>query len=64
MPTLSGAYSAVGGKRDCFGMILGYTHVESMPMVDEPAVANQFGQVFGAGFVNASGYFAGAVKKS
>lgn len=64
MPTLSGAYAAVGGKRDCFGLVTGYTHIESGMSETKPASWNQWGQVYGCNVVNAAGLYKGAVKKA
>jgi len=64
LPTTSGVYSVVGGKRDDFALIMGLTSVDSGDSEFRMASYTKMGQVYGAGFVNSAAWYKGAVKKS
>jgi len=60
---VAGEYAVVGGKRSLFMYVEGYTHVAEGVMQNQPASFNQYGQVYGRDFVNASGWYRGVCKK-
>ena len=63
-PLTSGEYTAVGGKADTFHLVTGLTVVKSGDSETKPATWNQFGQVYGRGFSQANGWYAGKVSKA
>jgi len=60
---VAGEIAVLGGKRSTFHTVEGLMIVKAGDAEGRPATWNQFGQVYGADFSNANGWYTGIVKK-
>jgi hypothetical protein len=60
----AGEFQTLIGKQSTYHQILGLTVAKSGNREKKPGTFNQFGQVYGRGFSNTNGFYAGVVEKA
>lgn len=63
LPKTGAEITMVGGKKNTFQLIDGLTIVKSGDSENRPATWNQYGQVYGSGYSNTSGFIKGTVSR-